>query len=171
MPFEVWTIYVVTVLAFMSTPGPSQLLILSNSAAHGFRRSLSTICGDLSANFFQMLAAGLGLAVILSTFANALTVIKWLGAIYLLWLGIRMIRNATSAKAKYYDAQKSSSLKSLWLQGFLTSAANPKAIVFFATLFPQFINPNLEFTTQFFILSATYIVIDGIFLSVYGMSS
>ncbi len=171
MPFEVWTIYVVTVLAFMSTPGPSQLLILSNSAAHGFRRSLFTICGDLSANFLQMLAAGLGLAVILSTFANALTIIKWLGVVYLTWLGIKMMRNATSAKAKQYGAQKSASLKTLWLQGFLTSAANPKAVVFFATLFPQFINPDLDFVTQFLILSATYIVIDGLFLSAYGMSS
>ncbi|MEO1143609.1 MAG: hypothetical protein AAFW66_14920 [Pseudomonadota bacterium] len=62
MTFEVWMLYVATVLAFMSTPGPSQLLMLSNSGTHGFRRALSTAAGDLTANAFQMLAAGLGLA-------------------------------------------------------------------------------------------------------------
>ena len=63
------------------------------------------------------------------------------------------------------------SLKSLWLQGFLTSAANPKAVVFFAALFPQFINPDSGFAAQFIILSATYIVMDGLFLSAYGIGA
>ena len=171
MTFEIWTVYIATVLALMSTPGPSHLLMLSNSATHGFRRSLSTACGDLTANFFQMLAAGLGLATILATSANALTIIKWLGVAYLIWLGLKMIRNATSGKVKNVGTQKTATLKSLWLQGFLTSAANPKAVVFFAALFPQFISPDLDFTMQFFILSATYIVVDGIFLSLYGMGA
>ena len=64
MPIETWTMYVLTVLALMSTPGPSQLLMLSNSGVHGFKRSLATAAGDLSANALQMLAAGLGLAAV-----------------------------------------------------------------------------------------------------------
>lgn len=59
----------------------------------------------------------------------------------------------------------------LWLQGFTTSAANPKAVVFFAALFPQFISPDAPFWPQFLILSATYIAIDGTFLSAYGLSA
>lgn len=171
MTFESWMIYVATVLALMSTPGPSQLLMLSNSATHGFRRSLSTAAGDLTANFFQMVAAGFGLAVVLSTSANALTIIKWLGVIYLIWLGAKMIKKASSSDGVEYGNRKTATLKSLWLQGFLTSAANPKAVVFFAALFPQFINPDSGFAAQFIILSATYIVIDGIFLSSYGIGA
>ncbi len=171
MTFEIWTVYVATVLALMSTPGPSHLLMLSNSAAHGFRRSLSTAFGDLTANFFQMLAAGLGLATILTASANALTIIKWLGVAYLIWLGIKMIRGATSGAIQKTETLKTVTQKSLWLQGFLTSAANPKAVVFFAALFPQFISPNSDFMTQFIILSTTYIVVDGIFLSLYGMGA
>ena len=60
MTWETWTLYIVTVLALMSTPGPSQLLMLSNSGAHGFRRAVFTAAGDLTANALQMLAAGLG---------------------------------------------------------------------------------------------------------------
>ncbi len=94
MQFDIWMIYVATVLALMSTPGPSQLLMLSNAMSHGFCRSLATATGDLSANALQMLAAGLGLAAILAASGQALGIIKWFGVAYLIWLGIRMIRKA-----------------------------------------------------------------------------
>lgn len=94
MSMDVWIIYVLTVLALMSTPGPSQLLMLTNSGVHGFQRSLATAAGDLTANALQMLAAGLGLAAIIAASATALGVIKWAGVAYLIFLGVRMIRNA-----------------------------------------------------------------------------
>ncbi len=171
MPFETWTLYVLTVLALMSTPGPSQLLMLTNSGVHGFRRSLATAAGDLSANALQMLAAGLGLAAIIAASATALAVIKWAGVAYLLWLGVRMIRRAKPDETAAGGQRKIASLRTLWLQGFLTSAANPKAVVFFAALFPQFIAVDLAFWPQLLILSATYIVMDGLFLSAYGLGS
>jgi len=171
MMIETWTLYVLTVLALMSTPGPSQLLMLTNSGVYGFRRSLSTAAGDLSANALQMLAAGLGLAAIIAASAMALTVIKWAGVAYLIWLGVRMIRRAKPDETATQGQKKRTSLKTLWLQGFLTSAANPKAVVFFAALFPQFITADLPFWPQFLILSATYIIMDGLFLSAYGLGS
>lgn len=167
MPLEIWTLYIATVLALMSTPGPSQLLMLSNSGVHGFRRALATAAGDLTANALQMLAAGLGLAAILTAWGAALTVIKWAGVAYLIWLGVRMIRRAKPDDPALTGAPQAT-LRALWLQGFITSASNPKAIVFFAALFPQFISADLAFWPQFLILSATYIVIDGLFLSAYG---
>ena len=168
MTWEVWTIYVATVLALMSTPGPSQLLMLSNSAAHGFQRSLATAAGDLSANALQMLAAGLGLAAIIAASGSALSIIKWLGVAYLIWLGVRMILRATPSDPDLKRSAPSVSLNALWLQGFITSAANPKAVVFFAALFPQFISADSPFWPQFLALSATYIVMDGCFLAAYG---
>ena len=171
MPFETWTLYVLTVLALMSTPGPSQLLMLTYSGVHGFRRSLSTAAGDLSANALQMLVAGLGLAAVVAASATALSAFKWAGVAYLIWLGVRMIRRAKPDGSTGQGQQKQASLKTLWLQGFLTSAANPKAVVFFAALFPQFITADEAFWPQFLILSSTYIVMDGLFLSAYGLGS
>ncbi|MEL6169871.1 MAG: LysE family translocator [Pseudomonadota bacterium] len=171
MPAETWTLYVLTVIALMSTPGPSQLLMLTNSGVHGFRRSIATAAGDLSANALQMLAAGLGLATLLAASATALTVIKWAGVAYLVWLGIRMIRRAKPDNPVEPEHRNMASLRTLWMQGFLTSAANPKAVVFFAALFPQFIAADAAFWPQFLILSATYIVLDGMFLSAYGVGS
>lgn len=171
MPIETWTVYVLTVLALMITPGPSQLLMLTHSGVYGFRRSLSTAAGDLSANALQMLAAGLGLAAIIAASATTLTVIKWIGVAYLIWLGVRMIRQAKPDAPAEPSERKIASLGTLWLQGFLTSAANPKAVVFFAALFPQFIASEAAFWPQFLILSATYIIMDGLFLSAYGIGS
>ncbi|MDJ0881477.1 MAG: LysE family translocator [Gammaproteobacteria bacterium] len=168
MTIELWSIYVATVLALMSTPGPSQLLMLSNSAAHGFQRSLATAAGDLTANALQMLAAGLGLAAIIAMSGNALSIIKWAGVIYLIWLGCRMILRASPNNSSESESMGPVSLKSLWFQGFVTSAANPKAVVFFAALFPQFIQAESPFWPQFLILSLTYLIMDGVFLSTYG---
>lgn len=167
MSIEAWLIYVATVLALMSTPGPSHLLMISNSVANGFSRGLFTAWGDLTANLLQMLAAGLGLAALLLTVEHALTVIKWLGVAYLLWLGIRMVRRGGAAAG----ATQPASPKALWLQGFVTSAANPKAVVFFAALFPQFISASEPFWPQLAILSATYLVLDGLFLAAYGAAA
>lgn len=171
MTFDIWLIYVATVLALMSTPGPSQLLMLSNSGTYGFKCALATAAGDLSANALQMLAAGLGLAALIAASGATLTVIKWAGVAYLIWLGVRMIRKAAPQDPSDAASQTRASLQSLWLQGFITSAANPKAVVFFAALFPQFISPEAAFWPQFLILSATYLLVDGVFLSAYGLGA
>ncbi len=167
MTFEIWIMYVATVLVLMSTPGPSQLLMLSNSLGNGFKRSLMTAWGDLTANMGQMLAASLGLAALIMAYGHSLLVIKWVGVAYLLWLGTKTLMRANSGARATQD-QQATSLHKLWLQGFITSASNPKAIVFFAALFPQFITPAQPFWSQFLILSTTYIVIDGLFLCTYG---
>jgi len=167
MNIDTWLIYLTTVLVFMVTPGPSHLLMLSNSMIHGFRPSLATAAGDLTANALQMTAAALGLAALLVASQHALAVVKWAGVAYLVWMGVRMWRHAGSASSTM-GATRTTSRKALWLQGFLTSAANPKAVVFFAALFPQFIDPTRPLLPQFLALSLTYIVVDGSFLVSYG---
>ena len=167
MTFATWTFFVGTVLLMMSTPGPSHLLMLSTSASNGFKRSLATASGDLTANAIQMLLAGFGLAAILASSRYGFAIIKWGGVAYLVWIGIRTIKASFSNKSDTIRIERTS-LKRLWLRGFITSAANPKAVVFFAALFPQFINPNFSVLPQILILGATYIVVDGLFLSAYG---
>ena len=167
MTTEVWLLYAGTVLVFMSTPGPSHLLMLSVSASNGFRRSLATAAGDLTANAIQILLAGLGLAAIVVASRHGFTIIKWAGVLYLLWIGARQII-ASFRRGGGAPPASAVSLKQLWLRGFITSAANPKAVVFFAALFPQFLNPQQSLAPQIAILGVTYILIDGCFLTVYG---
>ena len=167
MTFDTWGIYLATVLVFMSTPGPSHLLMISVSMTNGYRRSLATAAGDLSANAIQMALAGAGLATLLMTSELGFSVIKWLGVAYLVWIGIRQII-VSFQKQSNINKSNSASLKNLWAKGFITSAANPKAVVFFAALFPQFIDQDKPLMAQIFILGVTYIVVDGIFLASYG---
>lgn len=169
MALDAWLFYVGTLYVYMLTPGPSHVLMLSNSLTHGFRPALATAAGDLTANALQLLAAGLGLAALIVASEHALDVVKWGGAAYLAWRGIGMICNA--GRAKSAAAAGAPSLKALWLQGFMTSAVNPKAIVFFAALLPLFIAPDGAFGTQFFILAVTYIIVDGTMLGAYGAAA
>ena len=170
MPLEIWTAYILTVLVMMSTPGPSHMLMLSNSASNGFKRSLATGAGDLTANFLQMLAAGLGMSALIMAAPKAFIALKIAGVAYLIWLGLKMLKHSFS-EGGVLASSKRTSLKALWLQGFITSASNPKAVVFFAALFPQFISDGLNFWPQFMALSLTYIAIDGTFLCFYGFTS
>jgi len=164
MSIDVWLIYLATVLAFMSTPGPSHLLMLSNSLSNGFRRSTATAAGDLSANFLQMILASLGLAAILTSSQTTFLVIKWAGVAYLVYLGLKLI----CSEQVVSKSSEKRSIKVLYWQGFITSAANPKAVIFFAALFPQFLSAEQPLLPQFLILSVTYLSVDGLFLCLYG---
>lgn len=170
MQTETLIAYVLTVLMLMSTPGPSHLLMISNSASNGFRRSLATAAGDLSANMLQMLAAGLGLSALIMAAPKAFIAIKIAGVLYLVWLGIQMLLKSFKPRQENTVAGRTS-LKVLFMQGFITSATNPKAVVFFAALFPQFISNTLPFWPQFIVLSTAFILIDGTFLTVYGFAA
>jgi homoserine/homoserine lactone efflux protein len=163
---EVWFVYVGTVLVLMSTPGPSQLLILSNSISNGIKRSLYTAAGDLSANFLQMIIASVGLVSIISNSQEFFIGIKWGGVLYLIYLGLKLI--FTKNQVKIENEKQARTSHSLYWQGFITSAANPKAVIFFAALFPQFLNPEGDLLFQFGILSSTYLILDAIFLCFYG---
>lgn len=167
MTIDTWLLYVGTVLVFMSTPGPSHLLMLSVSMSNGFNRSLATAAGDLTANAIQILLAGLGLAAVVIASQHGFTIIKWAGVLYLGWIGLRQVI-ASFRRDGDTPASPTVSLKQLWLRGFVTSAANPKAVVFFAALFPQFLDPQHSLAPQIAMLGATYIVIDGGFLAGYG---
>lgn len=171
MTLDAWFVYVGVVLVFMVVPGPSHLLMIATGLKNGFRRSLVTAAGDLSANAIQMTLAGLGLATALVASRHGFAVVKWAGVAYLAWMGVRQIRASFRASRGPGTVAVPASAGRLWLTGFLTSAANPKAVVFFAALFPQFIDPTRALAPQLVVLGGTYLVIDGLFLSVYGLSA
>jgi threonine/homoserine/homoserine lactone efflux protein len=163
-----WLAYVSTILILMSTPGPSHVLMLSNSLTHGFRKSIATLAGDLSANILQMLIAAAGLVTVVQASPSFFMYVKWGGVAYLIYLGIRLYLKSQPITDQQRSAGTGRSRQALYWQGFLTSATNPKAIIFFAALFPQFLDHTKPMVEQFVILSATYLVMDGCFLLFYG---
>ncbi|MDJ0791217.1 MAG: LysE family translocator [Acidimicrobiia bacterium] len=165
--------YIGTVGILTLTPGPSVMLGSAHGMRYGARGTLPTIAGDLSANALQMLAAAIGLGAIIVSSAAAFTVIKWAGVAYLAWMGINHLRHADDEVA----GRSSSTIKNPWArygQGFVTSASNPKAIVFFAALFPQFIDPSTSaapIAMQFLLLGFVFIVIDGTAVFLYAATA
>ncbi len=129
MTTELWLAYVTTVLILMSTPGPSHLLMLSNSLGNGFNRSLATAAGDLSANIVQMTVASLGLVSLIHSSQEFFVVIKWVGVSYLIFMGVTKFRKRFDPSVAVLSRIRT--LRSLYWQGFMTSAANPKAVIFF----------------------------------------
>ena len=166
MDITLWLSFVGTVLIIGVTPGPSVLLATANSMNYGAKKTLGTVVGDLSANTLQILLSAFGLATIVISSGEIFSLIKWIGVGYLMYMGMRKI----IAKPDIGNFKKRTTEKSffnLYREGFLMSASNPKAIVFFATLFPLFIDQNLALAPQLVILGLTYLAIDGICLLIY----
>ena len=167
MPLETYLVYLAAVAVFFATPpDTSQLLMISNSVRHGLRRSTCTIAGDLTANSLQMTGAAFGLAAIIATSAHAFVWIKWLGVAYLIWIGVQLI--LTKEHTDTVAAAASGQSFRLFRQGFVTSMANPFAVVFFGALFPQFIDPTMPVLPQLLILGVTYLAVDGAILLLWG---
>ena len=162
-----WVEYLAYVVLFMVVPGPSHLLMMSNSMGSGFRRSYACAAGDLSANTLQILVTGLGLGLV-AGHEKVLGAVQVLGLAYLAYSGLSMLYRGRSVRPA---AERVKSRRVLYSQGFLTSIINPKALLFFAALFPQFIDPEAPVGSQLLILGLTYIVVDGSFLAFYGASA
>ncbi|MCF6349143.1 MAG: LysE family translocator [Flavobacteriaceae bacterium] len=166
MDLTTWISFVGTVLIIGITPGPSVLLATANSMNHGIKKTTGTILGDLSANTLQITLSSLGLASLVISSGEIFNLIKWIGVGYLIYMGItKFISNPKVGQFNKKDKEKS--FLKLYSEGFFMSASNPKAIVFFAALFPLFIDPNSVFISQVVILGITYLAIDGICLLFY----
>ncbi|MEM7216520.1 MAG: LysE family translocator [Pseudomonadota bacterium] len=170
MSLEVYLLYLATLAVyFTAPPDTTELLVVSNSLRLGYKRTLSTIAGDLTANTIQMTAAAFGLGAIIYTSAYALIWIKWFGVAYLLWMGLRLVFKKTGTIT--ISSKSSESGMELFRQGFVTSTVNPYAIIFFAALFPQFINPEAAILPQLLILGVTVLFFDFLSLSFYGLAA
>lgn len=166
MTLELWLSFVGTVLIIGITPGPSVLLATANSMSYGTQKTVGTILGDLTANSLQIILSSLGLASIVISSGEIFSFIKWMGVAYLIYMGISKIISKPIA-GNFKRKKKSRSFFKLFQEGFFMSASNPKAIVFFAALFPLFIDEKFAFVPQVVILGLTYLAIDGICLYVY----
>lgn len=158
--------FIGTFLILAFTPGPSVLLATANSMNHGTRKTIGTILGDLSANTIQIILSSLGLATIINSSGEFFYMIKWVGVAYLVYMGLTKIFSKKK-DLHFSKNKKEKTFFNLYVEGFMMSAANPKAIVFIAAFFPLFIDQSLAFLPQVIVLGMLYLIIDGISLLVY----
>ena len=133
------------------------LMCITQAVNAGPRRAFAAGAGALAASFAYMLLSALGLGALLSTSKAAFEILRFAGAAYLIWLGLKTFMASTQAG----DERGSQGEGSAFVQGLLVGGSNPKAILFFAAFFPQFIDPQSSFAAQFALLCATFLVADA----------
>ena len=158
MPLETWLAYTLVTTTFLLIPGPTIILVISYSLLRGRQAIIALVLGVGLGDLTAMSLSFLGVGVLLQTVAIAFYLIKWLGAAYLIWLGIKMWLSAS----EFTDLDKktrSNAWREIFSSAYITTALNPKSIVFFLAFIPQFIEPELPFATQAVILGATFFVL------------
>ena len=150
------------------TPGPAVLLIVSQAMKRGFKPSLRGALGILTGNGIYFVLSALGLGALLVASRTVFEVIKWLGAGYLVFMGLRMIL----AKKKEESEETNVAVRDdSFRQALLVQLSNPKAVVFFTALLPQFIDPKGPVALQFFVLGVISTVIEFPVLALYGFAA
>jgi homoserine/homoserine lactone efflux protein len=164
MSLAVWLAFCATETVLCFTPGPAVMFVVSVAMARGARAGLAGALGILAGNALYFALSATGIAAVILASSRLFTVLKWAGAAYLVWFGVRMLASRAIAPAVVAPQPVSRSLA----RGFVVQAANPKALVFFVALLPQFIDPHAPVGFQVLILGVSSIAIELCVLSLYA---
>ena len=171
MSIELWLAFVAASAVLLAIPGPTVLLIISYALSHGKRAATATVAGVALGDFTAMTASMLGLGALLATSAMLFTVLKWVGAVYLIFLGVKLWRAPvanvdTSGEAA--PAVKEHPLR-IFLHAYVVTALNPKSIIFFVAFLPQFLNHAEPLAFQMAVFEATFLVLAAANAATYGL--
>ncbi len=168
MSLEMWIAFVIAAMIVLVIPGPTILLVISQSISHGRRAVVPLVTGVTLGDFTAMTLSLLGLGAILAASATLFSVLKFIGAVYLIFLGIKLWRsNPGQHEISLADTKASNS--SLFKSTFVVTALNPKSIAFFVVFLPQFINPKGQTVLQLLILGTTFLLLASINATLYAV--
>jgi threonine/homoserine/homoserine lactone efflux protein len=161
MSLTTYSLYLAAVALLVLSPGPTMLTCMTTALNEGKSSALAAAAGSISAALGVMTLSALGLGALLAASELAFTTVKMIGALYLIWLGIKTFRSDAGAldiKKAATDSRKR--LHSPYARGLLVGSSNPKAILFFTAFFPQFLNPIEPFAPQYAILALTFVTFE-----------
>lgn len=151
-------------------PGPTIIMVVSQALAHGNRAAMASVLGVGLGDLLAASLSLLGVGTILAASAAAFTAMKWVGAAYLVWIGVKMWRSPiTPLSAESNVLPSQSSDYSVFRDAFLVTLFNPKGIVFFVAFVPQFISPDREFSSQAAVLISIFVLLGMFNASVYAL--
>ncbi len=161
MPPDLWAAFVAATLALMIVPGPTMMLTLSYALNRGRPVALACALGVATGDLIAMSVSLLGLGALLLASATAFGIVKWVGAAYLVWLGIRLIRGTAATGPGKVPPRATP--RSVYAHALTVTALNPKSLTFFIAFVPQFLSPGAPLAPQFALLIATFVTIAGLF--------
>ncbi|WP_425090569.1 LysE family translocator [Tropicimonas sp. S265A] len=168
MPLDTWLTFVAASTALLLIPGPTILLVLSYALTQGKRVAVSTAAGVALGDLIAMSASLAGLGALVLASATLFSALKWIGAVYLVWLGIRLLRSAPHAGLEAMTP-RSATARETFAHATAVTALNPKSIAFFIAFVPQFIDPDAALLPQFSILIATFVSLATINALAYAL--
>ncbi|OSN04407.1 homoserine/homoserine lactone efflux protein [Lonsdalea iberica] len=166
MTIEWWLTYLVTTLILSLSPGSGAINTMSTGISHGYRGAFASIAGLQVGLICHIALVGIGLGALLSQSVLAFDVLKWVGAGYLIWLGIQQWRSAGGLDLNMLA--KTMPRRRLFKRAVMVNLTNPKSIVFLAALFPQFIIPHQPQAMQYWVLGVTTIAVDIVVMMGYA---
>lgn len=158
MSLHLWLAFVTASAVLLVIPGPTILTVVSYSVAHGRRANLALVAGVALGDSTSLVVSLLGLGALLRTAAFWFTVVKWAGGLYLLYLGLKLLRAGGSA-AMTAAAPALESRGRVFLNTYLVTALNPKGLVFFVAFLPQFVDPAAPAGRQLTVLAVTFVAL------------
>ena len=158
MLIETYLAFILASFVLIVIPGPTNMVVVSSSILYGFNRSLWTVAGAALSHTLFFVVASAGLVAILMASAQVFIVLKWFGVCYLVWLGLTQILSGES-QVGITNSHHRESIGSLFLRGITVNSTNPKALVFYSTFFPPFINTNVNLLPQLLVLGTTFVTI------------
>lgn len=161
--------FVGATLLLLIIPGPTVVLVLTYALTQGRRVAVASAAGVALGDFIAMTASLVGLGALVLASSTLFAALKWVGAAYLVWMGIGMIRSAGSAKAIQIEDAPQLSAGAVFRNAAIVTALNPKGIVFFIAFVPQFIRTDAALAPQFAILIATFVSLATINVLVYAL--
>jgi threonine/homoserine/homoserine lactone efflux protein len=163
-------LFIVAGLLLNLTPGPDVLYIVSHALKSGARAGIVAAFGITAGCFVHIFAAAVGVSALLAASATGFTLLKWIGAAYLVWVGIRMLRSsappAMNLGAQESGLDRETDLRSVFFRGFATNALNPKVALFFLAFLPQFIGPAIEHKSLAFLLLGLLFNFNGLWVNI-----
>ena len=170
MTLTTYLLYLAAGALLVLSPGPTMLMCITTAVQHGPRRAMLSAGGSVTAVLGVMLLSALGLGALLAASDVAFTVAKVVGAAYLIWLGIKTFRSSVATLADTSNSPADSITgRACYWRGFLVGASNPKALLFFAAFFPQFLNADLPFAPQFAVLALTFVAFELTVLTICAL--
>ncbi|WP_294768136.1 LysE family translocator [uncultured Rhodoferax sp.] len=175
MTLQTWWLFVMMTFVVSATPGPNMLLVMSTGARQGLRSAVTSMAGCMTALMLMLSLSAAGLGALLQAFPAVFDALRLAGAAYLAYLGVQVWRspvqeNQAEDGSAPNQLGESLSTWALYRQGALVAASNPKAILFAAAFFPQFLNPEVPQLPQFGILLGTFAVVEISWYFVYAVS-
>jgi homoserine/homoserine lactone efflux protein len=162
---ENYLLFLQIIIVMFVTPGGPRVLIMSQSINYGFGKSLWTAFGDVTANCIQMLLVLFGLGALLKIFPDIVIVFKWVGVSYLLYVAYGFYKSKANIDINTGKQVKSNIL--LFRDGFFIAFFSPKAVIFFAAVFPTFLTGK-NYMTHFIVMLISYVVLDFLTLAIYS---